>query len=634
MITSEQIRKLREQQGMTKPVQESTVSPHEERMKRLQEVAGQAKQKEFVATPKEPGFFENVKNIIKDRSGKLSEGYSEQMQGKQSFGESALQTLGQTAGAIGDIAFQGAKSLVKKVTPDFIEKPVVEKAKEIGKNILETEIGQAGLNAAKAGVDAYREWKKENPRFARNLESATNIASLIPIGKGAKVVGEAGEKAVVGAAKATGKAIEGTGKGVGAVGKFAASQFTGLEPKTITQIIDNPKAFAKGEIESLNRGSLAQKVKEGIDTRLDDLSDLGKGYNAIRESKQTVIIDPQKLSSVFDKYGINFDDTGKIIRDADTVPLKEGDVKALEDFFKIYGDDSYYTSNSFLNARKALSNLSEFDASKSDVSNIISRELRKVYDTEGKTQIKGLAELDTKYAPEVKLLGQIKKDYLNSDGTLKDGALNKIANLTGKGKDQTLARLKEIVPDIEKEVNILKAIEDLDAIKGSKVGTYTRGAIGGFVGTGGNPLGAIAGMILSSPSVVLPVLRAYGEVKGALKSVINTIVDKVSKGVKLSKQELAVANEAVDDFAKKAGDKIKNTQLGLTMKEVKQIDSATKDEMVKAIDYVRLKKPYNQKMEEDIGALAEKFGIQYKDPKKVVDAFENLVDTTKTKDIR
>ena len=65
----------------------------------------------------------------------------------------------------------------------------------------------------------------------------------------------------------------------------------------------------------------------------------------------------------------------------------------------------------------------------------------------------------------------------------------------------------------------------------------------------------------------------------------------------------------------------------------KQIDNLTKDEMIKAIDYVRLKKSYDQTMEDSIGHLAEKFGIKSKSLATVANQFERLVEETKTRDI-
>lgn len=63
------------------------------------------------------------------------------------------------------------------------------------------------------------------------------------------------------------------------------------------------------------------------------------------------------------------------------------------------------------------------------------------------------------------------------------------------------------------------------------------------------------------------------------------------------------------------------------------IDNYTKDEMIEAIDYIRLKQPFNQRIEYNIGYLADKFQITDKTLGSVANQFEKLVEGTKTIDI-
>lgn len=56
-----------------------------------------------------------------------------------------------------------------------------------------------------------------------------------------------------------------------------------------------------------------------------------------------------------------------------------------------------------------------------------------------------------------------------------------------------------------------------------------------------------------------------------------------------------------------------------------KIDGATKQEMIDVIDYIRLKKPYNQVMEENAGKLAEKFGLTNKTLGSLANKFEKLL---------
>lgn len=84
------------------------------------------------------------------------------------------------------------------ITPDFIEDPLKENATKAGIFLLETDLGQKGLEAAKNGVAAWQEFSEENPVAARNIESIVNIGLLVtPIkGKPKAKSGSAGNRLI------------------------------------------------------------------------------------------------------------------------------------------------------------------------------------------------------------------------------------------------------------------------------------------------------------------------------------------------------------------------------------------------------------------------------------------------------
>ncbi len=131
------------------------------------------------------------------------------------------------------------------------------------------------------------------------------------------------------------------------------------------------------------------------------------------------------------------------------------------------------------------------------------------------------------------------KDYLNSDGTFKDGAVNKISNATGVGKDNLLNRLEKISPGVTKRIQVLKAVEDIQKANGIKIGNYTRGAIqAGGVLTGNMP--AIITAILTSPSSAVAILRSAGYVGSKALPILNYLkaiggdINKNSMGTSLT----------------------------------------------------------------------------------------------------
>lgn len=487
------------------------------------------------------GFFSNILNKANERADSVGN----ILHSNQDIRSKALQVFGQGTGLGADIIGAG----VSAVTPDFIEKPVTE---AIGSGV------QAIAQTApiKKFVSSYQKMATAHPELAGNIGAIGNILNLAASLEGASLGSKTAASTVVKSAELSGKGLEKAGEGVGTAAKFVTSQATGLNPQTISQVLKTPGFFTKKEMASIDRQSIANKVKTAVDKRLEQLSETGKGYETIRKSGQNVSVPQGTIESVLSKYGIGVKD-GKLITTAESVPISKADKTGIEEFIKQYGG-SNLSGNGFLNARKALSNIAKYDALKTDISQKISRDLRSAFDNLGKETLPGLKELDTQYAPEVRLLNKVKKDILNPDGSLKDTAISKIANLTGKGKEKVLARLEQIIPGIRTDVNILKSIEDIEYTGGQKVGAYLRGATGGFVASGGNPVAAVVTAIATSPGVAIPLIRGYAKVSEVTKSLLDSTIGKMQRGIKLTGNELKLADEAIQSASSRIEGRIKS----------------------------------------------------------------------------
>lgn len=106
-----------------------------------------------------------------------------------SLARGLLRSAGAVAGGIGDVT--GAA--ISAVTPDFIEKPITE---GIGKFV-------AGIPGVKEGAEAYG---RLDPELQKDLGAIGNIASLIPIGKGAALGVGASKGLVPGVVRTASKA--------------------------------------------------------------------------------------------------------------------------------------------------------------------------------------------------------------------------------------------------------------------------------------------------------------------------------------------------------------------------------------------------------------------------------------------
>ena len=551
--------------------------------------------KEKKVVEEEKGYLSNlysgIKESVSTRADEMSDLAGEYDRGEKSFAETTFQ-----AGAKG---ISSMWDILGHATPKAIKEPLMETMGNIINSkpiqtIAESSPVQtiAELSPVEYLANKYVEWEDKNPDKVDNLNAFGEYLSVLPIEKAFSGAYKGTSKAV---SKATSKITPTIKKGVGIItekgGKisdFSASQFTGLDTKTIRNLIENPERVTKAQRQGLDRLTLASRVEEAIKGRIDSLSALGKEYDTIREAGGVVEIKSNPFAEVMNKYNIGFEN-GKIIKTKKTrLPLKSGDTKAIEEFGYLFGTEKQLTAEEFLNARKMLDEMAKWDTDKTDSSKIISKSLRKKYDKLGKEQIKGLKSLDESFSEEIRELNAIRKDYIDKKtGKLKDGALNKIANLGGVGKDKVLIRLEKIMPNIKEDINILKALEDIEHVRNNKVGTYTRGTIGGFTVSGGNPVGAVLGAILSTPEIAVPIIKNYGIANRVAKRSIDVIIRKMKSGVRLLKEEKEILNNAIkgysDRFNKSIKDKLNKTGAGLSIKDVSRASGKQADDITTQI---------------------------------------------------
>jgi hypothetical protein len=313
-------------------------------------------------------------------------------------------------------------------------------------------------------------------------------------------------------------------------------------------------------MESLDRVTLANRAKEGIDEALSDLSGLGNEYEVIRNSGSTVNIPigggvakgdniirqySQPVISTLKEYGLSIDGDGLITRGIKSKPIDDATVNAIQDFINTYGKTGSLTADEFLNVRQAADRIVDWSSKSPDLAESFARSLRGKYDALGKAQIEGLEALDNQFSPMRQELSAIKRDFLTPQGQLKDTAYTTLANLTNKGREQVLARLEKYVPGITEEINILRAIEDIEAAKGLRVGAYTKAGLVAGSAALVNPLAGIGAFILSHPAAIVPMLRKYGELKRSLSPIIDSAVEKMKSGTKLTQKEKSVVSKAL-----------------------------------------------------------------------------------------
>lgn len=141
----------------------------------------------------EPGLLDRLKEKIAERGEQGDIITLEFLLGRQGLLESGFQAGGKVlvGGALdiaGELIGSGlsvAGDVVSAITPDFIEGPIVEGSTAALEWALESDIGQLGIEAARAGEATYEEFKAENPRAARNIESVFNVGLIFAPAAGA-----------------------------------------------------------------------------------------------------------------------------------------------------------------------------------------------------------------------------------------------------------------------------------------------------------------------------------------------------------------------------------------------------------------------------------------------------------------
>lgn len=523
-----------------------------------------AKQKE-----QKPGFISRVGSALKERGKEFKETYEKAASGELNPLESGVRFVGDTIGAVGDVAGAAISPQIEKLAQKEWAKPAFEKIAQ--------------------GMEAYESWKAESPaneRVGEMLESVVNIADLF----GATAVGKFGVKT---AAKVGSEVAETVGDVTKRVAK-TADELVPQATKVVKDIVPTRGEVISGQITKaldLTQGDVSN-------IKLSTKNDVGSWIadkNLIGGNKKETITKIKDFTDT--QYKTVREEIAKVptVYKSATVPrVRESLVMLSDELQGVLGQE------------KALS----------EVSKLLKK---KTYKLEDVQRVKELLDdqFDLYKATGDVKAGQTKTGLANVRQELKNFIEKEV-------KDNTGADIRVMNNDVATGKSIQQVAEK------RSTRDFTRANVSlsdlGVFGTGSilaTPLGGAAAFvikrILETPTVRLKFAKFLSSLP---KKEVEVIKNTLLKGE---------VPEQINIF-EKANNFLKD-RAGLTMNEIKEIDNLTKDEMVEAIDYIRLKKPYDQAMEESIGKLVEKFGIQYKDLNKISDAFENLVETTKTKDI-
>ena len=277
----------------------------------------------------------------------------------------------------------------------------------------------------------------------------------------------------------------------------------------------------------------------------------GEEYDKIRNSNVPVKLEEilNKMSERLKKAGLELTNEWIKVNKNYTPALNQRFVEMWEFINELRNlwnsakmEDAWWT-------RRQIDTLAKWDWQlawlEADAINVI-RDIRGILDGELKKQVPWLKELDKTYVQTIGEIKELKQDWFNKDGTLKDSAYSRIRNITNKGSNQPkLARLEKLLPWITEELKWLAVAESVEKAWKQMVGQYANQIFGvwgwiaaitsllsGWLSAWPLILWAL-GATLATPKNLVKLLKFQGN----LTKWFNNIIDKISKGIKLTPWE-------------------------------------------------------------------------------------------------
>lgn len=414
-------------------------------------------------------------------------------------------------------------------------------------------------------------FKTLSPMAQENLRSIGVAAEVVPVGaiakKGANIATKSVKEGIETASQTPGliketaqiagniapdvadaakSAIKTTTKPVTATAKYVTSQATGLSPDTVSFVKNAPDLYEMAAEGKISRESLGKEMLSGIKQKQKELKQAGDVYATIKNEPLGFTINKSMIKDdLFKSFGIT-EKNGTLDFTKSTIgkEASKSDIKKAYDLIK---QAELNTVGDIIALRGKLDDFVDYNALTTKKAQAVIKKMRRTVDDIAKEN-KALAVADSAYAKGAGLISKLRKDYLNPDGTLKDSALSKLANLDKKGKDAVLERAEKVVPGIKDKIQALSAFDDVINATGQKVGTYVRGgAIGAGIATMNIPV--VIGGLLTMPKVAVSIIKRYGRIEKAIRNRAKKIINKINteKPLTLGEKELLYkATESVE----------------------------------------------------------------------------------------
>lgn len=196
------------------------------------------------APAQKTGFLTNVKNDLVKRVGDVKTAFTKSVNNEQNPVSTSLQTVGAGAGLINDVLFEGIKALTPKPVKDVAKKGITAVASQPDVSNV---------------IQRVSTWAEQHPEAAKNLESALDITSLLPLGKGGQLAG----KGLVETGARTARTAADVAGDLKKAAPVIARDIKKLPAKISENELINPKPTAKQALGQVLQGT-TKDVRDGV----------------------------------------------------------------------------------------------------------------------------------------------------------------------------------------------------------------------------------------------------------------------------------------------------------------------------------------------------------------------------------
>ena len=228
-----------------------------------------------------------------------------------------------------------------------------------------------------------------------------------------------------------------------------------------------------------------QEVSEKLSDKALEKTEMWKEYDKLAQNTEKVvntewITNDKDLQKLLKKWKITIDADDNLVFDK----LSEYNAtqqKAIQDAWetlKAVEEAKNIDAWTALDQRRKIDDKINWEWKATDKSKVdmdaedLIKQMRRSVDARAKQYVPWLEELDTKYQPLIDEVRQMKKDWFNSDWTMKDNARSKIRNLTKAWNEARLERLEKIAPWIKQDLKALDAALTVDKLTKNSVWQY------------------------------------------------------------------------------------------------------------------------------------------------------------------